>query len=167
MKPSQKGAWAEAEIFAAAVRMELFVLRPMSEGGRYDLAIDLEPRILRIQVKWASRKGDVLVVRTVTSRCTSRGYVKSTYTRHEIDAIGVFSPDVDRCYLIPVEDMEGRTGLHLRLAPSRNNQEIGVRWAADYDFETQIRRLQETPRAGPQPLRPPYEVGTINGNVGL
>src|SRR5947199_1239874 len=97
MKPGQKGAWAEAEIYAAAVRMDLLVLRPMTEGGRYDMAIDLEPRIVRIQCKWASRKGDVLVVYTGTCRCTPRGYVRTTYTCGEVDAIAVFAPDVDRC----------------------------------------------------------------------
>lgn len=41
LTPSQKGAAAEAEIAAAAIRMRLQVLRPVGEGGRYDLAIDI------------------------------------------------------------------------------------------------------------------------------
>jgi hypothetical protein len=36
--PSQKGAAAEAKIAAAAIRLRLQVLRPVGEGGRYDLA---------------------------------------------------------------------------------------------------------------------------------
>src|SRR5580704_1809161 len=46
---SQKGAAAEAEIAAAAIRLDLVVLRPLGDGGRYDLAIDTRPRLLRVQ----------------------------------------------------------------------------------------------------------------------
>jgi len=60
LTPSQKGAAAEAEIAAAALRMRLQVLRPIGEGGRYDLAIDIGEKLLRVQCKWASRAGDVL-----------------------------------------------------------------------------------------------------------
>ena len=167
MTTSEKGAWAEAEILAAAVRMKLFVLRPVSEGGRYDLAIDLEPRILRVQCKWGSRKGDILAVRTSTSRCTPHGYVRTTYTRDEIDAIAIFAPSLDRCYLVPIEEIEGLSYVHLRLAPSRNNQELGIRWAADYDFETQIRRLQQRGQDGPQPLRRRLDADRIRSDLGL
>jgi hypothetical protein len=48
----QKGAVAETEIAAAATRLQLPVLRPVAEGGRYDIVIDLGARLLRVQCKW-------------------------------------------------------------------------------------------------------------------
>jgi PD-(D/E)XK endonuclease len=53
LTPSQKGAVAEAAITAAAIQLGLVVLRPLSEGGRYDLMIDLDPALLRVQCKLA------------------------------------------------------------------------------------------------------------------
>jgi hypothetical protein len=134
MTPSQKGAIAEAEIQAAAVRLHWGVLLPTTEGHRYDLALDDGNRLLRVQCKWARRRGDVIWVRIRTSRFTPSGYVTTVYTRDEVDAIGVYCPDVDRCYLIPIGDVEGQGFLHLRLAPTRNNQATGVKWAAQYEF---------------------------------
>jgi hypothetical protein len=58
----QKGATAEAAIVQAAIEAGLGVGRPVVDQ-RYDLIFDLGLSLLRIQCKWASRVGDVLVVR--------------------------------------------------------------------------------------------------------
>ncbi len=140
LTPSQKGAAAEAEVAAAAIRLELVVLRPLCEGSRYDLVIDTGAQLLRVQCKWASRRGDVLTTHCITSRHTPRGYVRTTYTAAEIDAIAVYAPDTDGCYLIPVGEVEGRTAISLRVAPTRNNQALHIRWARDYELEKSIDR---------------------------
>lgn len=58
LTPSQKGAAAEATITAAVIQLGLTVLRPLCEGRRYDLVVDLEPRLLRGAVQdGASRAG--------------------------------------------------------------------------------------------------------------
>lgn len=140
LTPSQKGAVAEAAIAAAAIRLGLGVLRPLCEGGRYDLVIDTGDRLLRVQCKWASRQGRVLCVRCITSRHTPRGYRRSTYSAAEVDAIAVYAPNTDACYLIPIAEADGRSTVSLRLAPTANNQVISVRWARDYELERSLRR---------------------------
>jgi hypothetical protein len=42
---NEKGAIAEAEIAAAAIRLSLPVLRPISEHGRYDLTFEIAGRL--------------------------------------------------------------------------------------------------------------------------
>jgi hypothetical protein len=140
LTPSQKGAAAEAAITARAIELGLVVLRPLCEGGRYDLIIDLEPELLRVQCKSAQRRGGVLAVGLCTSRFTPAGYVRTTYTASEIDAIGAYSPDLGRCFLIPIADVADGRGIHLRLEPTRNNQAKRVRWARDYDFDAMVAR---------------------------
>jgi hypothetical protein len=137
---SQKGAAAEAEITAAAIRLDLVVLRPLCEGGRYDLVIDIGQRLLRVQCKWASRQGNVLTVRCITSRHTPRGYLRTTYSAEEIDAIAAYAPDTDRSYLIPIQEVERHAAISLRVAQTRNNQALLVRWAHDYELETSLKR---------------------------
>lgn len=139
LSPSQKGAIAEIEIAAAAIRLEMVVLRPVADGGRYDLAFDIGDRLLRIQCKWASLCGDILNVRCATSRHTPHGYVKTTYSTDEVDAIAAYSPDLDRCYLIPIEQAAGMATISLRLAPTRNNQAQGVRWAREFEMDASLR----------------------------
>jgi hypothetical protein len=148
LRTSQKGTVAEAEIALAAIRLDLLVLRPMNEGGRYDLAIDVGSKLLRVQCKWASRLGDVLNIRCATSRHTPRGYLKTTYSADEVDVIAAYAPDTDRCYLVPIDEAAGMATVSLRLAPTRNNQALKVRWAHDYEFETSMSRLWGVRRSG-------------------
>lgn len=129
-----KGAIAEAEIAAAAIRLGWAVLRPINERVRYDIAIDKGAGPIRVQCKWAGLKEGVIVVRARTSRLTPAGYVRTTYSSDEIDALGVYCPDVDRCYLIPSSHLGGRGMLHLRLEPARNGQRGAVTMAGQYEF---------------------------------
>jgi hypothetical protein len=132
---NQKGAIAEAEICAAAVKHGIPVYKPVAEHGRCDLVLDWGGRLLRIQCKWGSLNGDVIRIWLKTSRHTPRnGYVVTTYDEAEIDAIAAYCPHVDRCYLLPISLVGGRTMIYLRVGPSRNNQSRGLKWARDYDF---------------------------------
>jgi PD-(D/E)XK endonuclease len=133
-KSTIKGAIAEAAITAAAVELGFVVLRPLVEGRRYDLAIDTGPRLLRVQCKWAPRKGAVIVVHLTSCRHTPHGYVRSTYSAAEVDGIAVYCQELRRCYYLPIDRVAGRRGIHLRLAPAVNNQETAINWAAEYDF---------------------------------
>jgi hypothetical protein len=142
LTPSQKGAIAEAAITAAAIELGLTVLRPLCEGRRYDLVIDLEPELLRVQCKLAQRLAGVLSVRVSTSRYTPSGYVRTSYSAHEIDAVGAYSPELQRCFLVPVDEVSGRRAIHLRLEPARNNQSERIKWARDYDFQSAMGRLR-------------------------
>jgi hypothetical protein len=142
LTPSQKGAAAEAAITAAVIQLGLTVLRPLCEGRRYDLIVDLEPRLLRVQCKLAKRVGGVLAIRLQTSRYTPGGYVYTSYSADEIDAIGAHSAELKRCFLLPIAQVEGMRGVHLRLDPSANNQARGVRWANHYELEPMIQRLR-------------------------
>jgi len=151
LTPSQKGAVAEAAITAAAIQLGLVVLRPLCEGRRYDLAIDLEPELLRVQCKLARRRAGVLYVDLGTSRYTPRGYVSTSYSATEIDAVAAYSPHTNRCFLLPIEQVAGRRAIHLRLDPTRNNQAEGIKWARDYEFQAVVQRLKET---RPEPAEP-------------
>jgi hypothetical protein len=140
LTPSQKGAAAEAEIAAAAIRLNLVTLRPLCDGGRYDLVVDTGKQLIRVQCKWASRQGNVLTARCGTSRHTPGGYLRTTYSAGEIDAIAAYAPDTDKCYLIPIHEVEGQVAISLRLAPAGNNQALHVRWARDYELDASLSR---------------------------
>jgi hypothetical protein len=152
LTPSEKGAAAEAAITARAIELGLVVLRPLCEGGRYDLVIDLEPELMRVQCKWATQRADVLSVNLTTSRLTPNGYVRTTYTAAEVDAIGVYSADLRSCFLIPIAEVAEGRAIHLRLKPAKNNQIRRVRWADDYDLDAVIARWRE--RQGARPDQP-------------
>jgi hypothetical protein len=88
---NQKGAIAETRIIAEAVGLGMQVYRPVVEGGRFDLILAWGGRLVRTQCKWANRAGDVVIVRTRTSRHTPRGYVRNTYGIEEVDGVAAYS----------------------------------------------------------------------------
>jgi PD-(D/E)XK endonuclease len=132
LSSNQKGAIAEAEVAAAAIQLGMDVYRPVVEGGRYDLILGVGNALLRTQVKWANREGDVVIVRGQTCRHTPNGYVRTRYSAAEIDGIAAWCPETDDCYFVPAAEIAGRAGFSLRLAPARNNQELLVHWASQY-----------------------------------
>ena len=134
LTPGRKGAIAETAFAAHATRLGFDVYRPVTEGGRYDLILELGRRLLRVQCKWGRRTGGVVSVNLNTFRRTRDGYVRTVYTAAQVDAIGVYCAPLDRCYLLPITLVDGRRGIHLRLEPSRNNQRALVNWARDYEL---------------------------------
>src|SRR3954465_2899497 len=112
---NQKGAIAEAAIACAATKLGFGVLKPLADGERYDLVLDLRPRLVRVQCKWAVKRGGVVEVRTGTNRRGPDGFIRTTYCADEIDAIAAYCESLDRCYLLSISLAAGRSAFYLRL----------------------------------------------------
>ena len=138
MTTDQKGAIAETAIAHAATKLGIDVYTPIAEGGRYDLILDLGCQLLRVQCKWASRRGGTLVVSCESSRRTAEGFIRRCYTTDEVDAIAAYSLEFDRCFLIPIARIANRPAIALRVLPCRTNQRRRVNWADDFDFAVRL-----------------------------
>ena len=134
LTPSQKGAIAESAITAATIALGFTVLRPLCEGRRYDLVIDLEPRLLRVQCKLGQLIGGIVKIRLQSSRLTPAGYRRASYSRADVDAVAVYSAELCTSYLLPIAEAAGRNSMYLRLDPARNGQRLGIKWARDYEL---------------------------------
>jgi hypothetical protein len=136
----QKGAIAEAEIAAAAIRLGVGVSKTLSPL-RYDLIFDVRSELLRVQCKWASQFGNVIVVRCRTCRRGRHGFVRRDYGSDEIDAIAAYCGELGRCFFLPVDRFDRRSAIQLRLTPARNMQRNGINWAEEFAFEARLRTL--------------------------
>jgi hypothetical protein len=137
---NQKGTVAEAAVLLECAKLGIPAARPVDDQ-RYDLILDLGAQLLRVQCKWAARRGDVIVVRCRTCRRGREGLIHRSYRPGEIDAVAAYSPDTERCYLLPAELSVECAGVQLRVAPTKNNQAAGIRWAQDFEFAARIRQL--------------------------
>jgi hypothetical protein len=144
----QKGAIAESAIAHQAIKLGIGVFKPLSDGERYDLVLDLRPELVRVQCKWAALHDDVLIVRCYSCRRTRSGMLKRAYGSDEIDAVAAYCGDLDRCFWFPVEWLNGRTSIQLRHRPSRNNQERGINWADDFDLSARLSVLGAVAQLG-------------------
>jgi hypothetical protein len=52
-------------------------------------------------------------------------------------------PELNSCYLLPIEEIDGLSIVHLRLTPAANNQRVAVRYAAQFEFRGAIAQLGE------------------------
>jgi hypothetical protein len=130
----QKGGVAELAIAAEAAQLEIGVFRPVMEGERYDLIFDLRPGLLRVQCKWAARRGAIITVPCQSCRRTATGLVARSYSESEIDAIAAYCHELKKCYLLPISLVANRREVSLRLFPTKNNQAQGVHWAFEYEL---------------------------------
>jgi PD-(D/E)XK nuclease superfamily protein len=129
----QKGAVAELAIATAAADLGIGVWGAYTVE-RYDLIFDLRPGLLRVQCKWAARQGDVIVVRCYRNRRNRNGLLRQFYSPDEIDAYAAYCADVGKCYLLPIEEFANRIAIQLRLKPAKNNQNLRIHWARNYEF---------------------------------
>jgi PD-(D/E)XK endonuclease len=130
---NQKGAVAETAVTLEAMKLGIGVYRALADG-RYDLIFDLNPRLVRVQVKWAGRCDVVIVARLYSARRTAVGLRRRLYQFEELDAFALYCPDTDRCYFLDYAQVAGQTQVLLRLEGTKNNQREGVRWARDFEF---------------------------------
>jgi hypothetical protein len=93
----ERGEWVELKFMAAAIERGLHVLKPWGDSRAYDVGLDLQSRLLRVQVK------------STTCR-TQYGYLcqfkPSPYNRHQytlkqLDFFAAYVIPEDVWYLIP------------------------------------------------------------------
>src|SRR5207248_11665037 len=141
MDSNRIGAIAEHAIAAELVQLGFDVLWPRVEG-RYDLAVDLDGRLVRIQCKSAPMRGDVVVIRARTNRRAPEGFRAGTYSADEVDIIAAYAPALRRCFAVPIQDFGESGSLYLRRSAPRNGQRAGLHFAEDYPLGA-IAQLEE------------------------
>ena len=140
----EKGDRSTLAVMVALKACGLTLSQPFGENTRYDLIVDDGTRLARLQCKTGQlRNGAVLF-----NSCSCHGHqrnpapVRRSY-RGEIDCFGVYCPETNGVYLIPVDVC----GIHttLRVDEPRNNQRAGVRFARDYLVAEVTISLRESP----------------------
>lgn len=125
------GDLSEYEITLALMRAGKRILRPLSSGLRYDLAIDNgDSTVIRVQCKTGRLRGSCISFRTSSADARRPNGVPYV---GQVEAFGVFCPENGRSYLIPVSalDRAARFGT-LRLEATRNGQTRNVRYAREF-----------------------------------
>ncbi|MGH9782870.1 MAG: group I intron-associated PD-(D/E)XK endonuclease [Terriglobia bacterium] len=126
------GDITQSQVMAALLKHGKKVLMPFGDNYRYDLVVEEDGRFTRIQCKTGKLHRGAIVFAVASSQY-HRGGKRQDY-RGQIDAFGVFCPDNAKVYIIPIDDLPLVREAKLRLAPPRNAQVKGIRWAAEYEL---------------------------------
>jgi PD-(D/E)XK endonuclease len=133
--PKSIGDRSTLAIMLALQAAGLPFLVPFGENTRYDLVVELDGRLVRVQCKTGRTRRGVIEFKV----CSSYAHLPSprARARHyegEVDYFAVYCPQTSGVYLIPIENVPNRWTGSLRLEPTRNRQRLGVRLARDYEI---------------------------------
>ena len=129
---------SEAIVIGRLVHAGYTMLKPYGENQRYDLVIeDADRKFWRVQCKtgWLSKNQKTLQFNACSNHYAYTWQKSSMTRKHyrgDVEYFAVYSPDLDKVYLIPIEQAGTNQGT-LRLVPTANNQEKKVHWAKDYE----------------------------------
>lgn len=150
METLKKGNLAEAAVLQALVGIGADVLVPFGEGMAYDLAVDLDGGLVRVQCKAArQRKGCI----QFNARCTDHGRGRIDYLG-KAEIFGAYFAPTRSVFLVPVKEALGFQ-VNLRFRPAMNNQRQRIKLAEDYAVDQwSLDSLAEVLQTGHRRSRP-------------
>lgn len=124
------GDISESKVISALVEKGWTVSIPFGENSKYDLIADSGEELFRVQVKTGRLSAGVIVFNGYTSHAHRGG--ESEGYRGKADLFGVYCPELDAVYLVPVEEVpEGK--VYLRVENSKK-EDSRIRWAKDFEI---------------------------------
>lgn len=121
---SFRGELACLKVDARALELGALPSKPIVDGSPYDRIIDWKNKIYRVQVKNCNGKnrGGAVLVKLVRA---SRRKETLVYGKKEIDALLVYLVRLDKICWFGPDVFAGKTGIYIRLEPTKNNQTKG------------------------------------------
>ncbi len=130
--PVDVGLRTEGAILFELNRLGYDVLVPFGFNQRYDLVIDCDGRLLKVQCKTGRLRDGVVQFSARSIQSNTRRTRVRDYSG-QVDLFMVYCPETEGVYAIPAEDVPN-SGMYLRVDSPRNRQTKRVRWAKEYEL---------------------------------
>ncbi len=127
------GEISTVQIIAALVKTGKTIWTPFGDTARrVDLLMEDDTGIHRVQCKTGRiRRGCVLFKVCSVHRKPNGGFSHRGYSG-QVDYFGIYCPDNEKCYLVPVKET-GTANCSLRLEAPKTHK-TDVRWAHDFEI---------------------------------
>lgn len=135
MDSKRKGEISESIIVSEMLKKGYNVSVPFGENTRYDLIIDKNGQLEKVQCKTGRLKKGVIKFNTVSTRSNYSETREINY-EGEIDKFVVYCPDLERIFEVP-EEKAPNGEMKLRVEEPANNQKKGINWAEDYELRSE------------------------------
>lgn len=142
LESKQKGNLTELQCITACYALGCSVSIPYGENSRYDFILDVNGKLLKIQVKTSRFKKtiknpqDAIVFSCRSTNSNSQGNTYHRYSKNEIDCFATYWNNT--CYLIPVDECSVEKTLWFN-APA-NGQKSMITMASDYELSKIIQK---------------------------
>lgn len=137
-----EGAITEQKCFLKCLEMGYQVSKPLFDNARYDFILDVNDKLLKIQIKtsrWKDDKKEAFIFNCYSQHSTGNGNKRLKYTKKEID---YFMTEKDGLfYLIPAPE-KGVSMKTLRIVePKTGYNKNNTSFAKDFLFEDIISNI--------------------------
>lgn len=130
---TQLGDIAELMTAAELARRGYIVSRPLTNGAPYDLIVDTDQGIRRVQIKKAGRTPSGAWRLMCSTSKSHRGRSPASYDGR-VDCVIAVDCETPAYYLVHGEDLK-QMAIYVRTEETKNNQKSGVRLADDYRLD--------------------------------
>ena len=114
MDTKLKADIAEYAVIARLLKLGLKVLRPVGDRLPYDLAVDLDGKLIRLQVKSAWKQNGAHIVDSRRTKTNRRRMVRSRYQESDFDFAIMYIQELDVCYVMPCKEFnQFKSGISL------------------------------------------------------
>ena len=123
-----------AEAYAAAKMLEKGweVSKPLGDNYTYDYVVKIDDKFEKIQVKSSSYKNGV--IKAWCNRYYTNLKKNVKYKKEEVDFFVVYSPELNKCYVVGFNERNAKSQITLRVEPSKNGQHKNIQWAKDFEI---------------------------------
>lgn len=133
------GRLTEAKALAHFTSLGYVVSLPFGGQARYDLIIDVNGKLIRVQVKTGQYKEGCIVFYTCSSHYLQGSHVHTTYSKDDIDYF--LTEWDDQFYLVPVEECGKVKRLRIDIPKTKANTS-NINWAKDYIAEEVLKTIK-------------------------
>lgn len=133
--PNRIGAVSQAKVLAALTAAGKVVLTPIVNVCPFDFVILDGGSFFRVQCKTGRMFRGAVYFRPHRLRAARRetGWERRvTDYQGEVDFFGVYCPEIESVYLVPISAVSSYRICSLRVTPPKNNQMKRIRWAKEY-----------------------------------
>ena len=132
MDTVQKGRITELKVITFLTEQGVVVSEPVVPC-RYDLVIDINDKLYKVQVKTSRTNEDGEYI--TFSTCSNHTWLTTGKKKKYIDEVDFFATCFnDVVYFVPISECIG-TNKKLRLKPTRNGQVKNICFAENYTFD--------------------------------
>lgn len=137
-----KGKTTELQVATEFIKRGYQVSQPLVTDSRYDFIVDINNKLIKLQVKTSSIKDDGAYIEfaTSTSHTNTQRTINHSYNEEEIDYFATIYNN--NCYIISVNDC-GSRAQRLRITPPKNGNQRGSKFLKDYSIDKFLETLND------------------------
>ena len=135
-----QGKTTELQVATEFIKRGYQVSQPLVSDSRYDFIVDINNKLIRLQVKTSKLKEDGAYIEfaTSSSHTNTQRTVNHSYTSDEIDYFATIHDN--QCYVISV-DLCGSRQQRLRITAPKNGNQRGSKFLKDYTIDKFLETL--------------------------